>query len=151
MELFALICRDCDYRQEYTPEQVVSLMRPFGLFRRSDPKDLGSSSAVLGIARGGLSKMACPGCKEHSLHLTRVEEPAEEEWEVSRPCTDCGKPIESERLEALPNSQTCMACSRKSQAVMDEYCPRCGDRMVVRGGRSPGISRYALYCNTCRK
>ncbi len=154
MDIYCIRCKQCDFRQEFLTESLMQWFRPHGLFRRSTPADVATTSAVLAIANGGLPRVACPSCSQTSLAIGLVDEESDTNWNSTKPCESCGKPIEEERLEALPLSKVCMACSRKAASgqdnALDEFCPRCGDRLTVRGS-SAGISRYSLYCKTCRK
>jgi len=154
MDIYCIHCNACEFRQEFTLESLLQWLRPHGLFRRSTPADFPDSSAVLSVARSGLSRISCPACSKEKLGIQLLEEESDSSWNSCKPCESCGRPIEEERLEALPLSKICMACAKqggsKSAQALDEFCPRCGDRLTVRGSSS-GISRYSLYCKTCRK
>ncbi len=75
-----------------------------------------------------------------------------------RLCLICRRPINPERLEAMPATTRCVACQQKAEASSINSkqsgieCPRCAERglkspMVWRIARDPSITGYFLGCS----
>jgi RNA polymerase-binding transcription factor DksA len=79
------------------------------------------------------------------------------EWDgPAKVCAACGARIPPERIAIYPDMHLCAACQSKAERGQtpdghDDYCPRCGTRMIVRQRRGSGISAYEQTCPTCRR
>lgn len=99
---------------------------------------------------GAAERMTCPGCKQIGLVAGDTEE-VEDDWLAAVLCQQCRKPIDPERLDALPDAKFCLNCQQKSEsgsATEDEpdFCPKCGALMELRVSRGGGLTRYRLFC-----
>ncbi len=107
------------------------------------------------LFRSAASKFACPQCGAMGLVVRPASAEDDEAWGMARRCDDCGQPIARERLEALPAArlcaacQTCADCGQSSETA--DYCPKCGNAMVLRPTRRAGVTRYEVACPTCRR
>jgi len=58
-------------------------------------------------------------------------------------------------LEVFPHTRTCVTCQSREDLGKStgpaEYCPRCGNLMVVRQTRGAGLTRYVSTCPSCRR
>ena len=119
--------------------------------RGSDP----ALDLLTELFRSSSAKFACPKCGHAGLIVQDVpDEEDDEAWGMARACEVCKAPIPKERLEALPDTRTCVRCQQQSdrgEGPRDEqYCPRCGAIMTIRLARGPGITRYTQVCPSCR-
>lgn len=107
------------------------------------------------LFRISVAKYTCPKCGAADLEVTPVPEENDEDWGMARACEVCGRGIARERLEVFPSTKLCVECqSRADRGELTgaaEYCPRCGNLMVVRQTRSTGITRYVTACPKCRR
>jgi hypothetical protein len=121
------------------------------MLKREDARDL---DVLLQLARAAAGRLSCSECGG-SLTFDTVEE--RDEWELlSRECSACGVMIPAERLALFPASELCARCQERidggqSPDQHDDYCPRCGARMVVRRRRGEGIAGYEQVCPACRR
>ena len=111
-------------------------------------------SVLTEIFRDSLPRMSCPECEQVGLSVGIAD--ADADWGDAKACEGCGRPIEFERLEAVPDSVLCVACQRASETgdttVEQEYCDRCGSPMQLVPSRGAGLSRYVLRCSGgCRR
>ena len=108
------------------------------------------------LFRSAAGKFTCPTCQVVGLRVADVDDQEDdnEAWGMARACDVCGKPIASERLEALPDATLCTACQsgadRGESFSAAEYCPRCGNVMALRKTTS-GLTRYVMTCPQCRR
>ena len=96
------------------------------------------------------ANLSCPRCGEAGL-VTGSALEDHTAWPGEVPCSCCGKPIDSERLAALPGVTRCAACQGKTEAGKPvdsaDRCPRCGSLMkIVPEPRVRGV-RYVLRCS----
>jgi Zn finger protein HypA/HybF involved in hydrogenase expression len=105
------------------------------------------------LFRGLVDTIPCPHCGRQGGEIIADTEIDDEQWGEARKCQGCGVVIDPERLEILPDTFQCTACSRAGRTTMEdqrEFCPRCGGemRMVARGGG--GLAGYTMRCTNCR-
>lgn len=132
---------------------MLSRLRLVGVLRRdSDPEE----AIVLELMTDAVKRMTCPGCKAIGLKVSE-EDPADDEddWLAAVLCTVCRKPIDPERVEALPGTKQCVGCQGKEEAgeIEEEpdFCPKCGSLVEIRVSRGSGIARYKRFCTAgCR-
>ena len=101
-------------------------------------------------------QMTCPGCKvKGSLRATPsqnvLSEWDDDNWQAATLCDVCRKPIPLERLEAVPESNRCVACQDKAETGKlpedePEFCPKCGSLVELRVSRGSGLTRYKQFC-----
>ena len=103
---------------------------------------------MLELLNTALDRIRCSACGHSGMALQEIDE---QEWETTRKCAACGRPISAERLEALPDTANCAACAHAPDPAGDvDYCPKCGEVMSVVVGRGGGVTRYRLSCPACR-
>lgn len=151
-DLAELACPRCRHVSVCGPASMIDWLRRVKMVRRGaepEPDLLGE------LFRSAAAKFTCPECGTLGLVVRAVAEENDEEWGMARACEACGRPIARERLEVFPDSTLCVECqSRADRGEMTgakEYCPRCGNLMVVRQVRGSGVTRYVTACPKCRK
>jgi predicted RNA-binding Zn-ribbon protein involved in translation (DUF1610 family) len=111
------------------------------------------AALVSELFRVSADKFVCPQCGRTGLIARRRQPLDEEEWGMARRCAECGMEIPAERLEVFSNATLCAECQRKDErgelGKVEEYCPRCGDAMVMRQSQSGGITRWLMRCPRC--
>ena len=145
-------CPHCGADERLGPRELAGRLRVLGMLKREDERD---ADFLLQLARAAGRKLLCPKCGCGGVKV----EPADDrdEWgAASKPCAACGAMIPAERLELYPDSALCAACQHRvdrgqSPDRHDDFCPRCGSRMVVRQRRGSGIAAYELICPDCGK
>ena len=107
------------------------------------------------LFRVSAGKYACPKCGAVDLEVNSVPEENDEDWGMTRACEVCGRGIARERLEVFPSTKLCVECQTRADrgelTGAAEYCPRCGNLMVVGQSRAAGITRYVTACPKCRR
>ena len=76
----------------------------------------------------------------------------DEDWGEARRCCGCGVKIDPERLDILPDTTQCTACSaagKTGQSDEREFCPRCGSVMRLAQRRGSGLAGYSMRCESC--
>jgi Zn finger protein HypA/HybF involved in hydrogenase expression len=141
-------CNSCDWQRSCPDAQMVEMLRAI---RKVGVSKAPGSSILIEIFKNSLAEMLCPACGGQGLHVAVVAENDDEDWPEGKTCDGCGRPIEQERMEAVPDSTLCVACQKATEqgdtTVEQEYCEKCGSpvQLVLSGGR--GISRYVLRCS----
>jgi hypothetical protein len=141
-------CPACEWQRSCTDAQMVEMLRGIQkLGVRKAPAGL----VLVEVFRHSLPEIPCPSCGERGLRVAQGEADEDRDWQEAKACDGCGRPIEFERLEAVPDSTLCVGCQRASEAgdttVESEYCDRCGSPMQLVPSRGPGLSRYVLRCS----
>src|SRR5687768_11995015 len=101
-----LKCPHCAWSQVHGPGQIVERLRAAGILRSNSDATRDELSELL---RGVAGRLTCPACQWPGL----VAAPADDEptdWPEARLCDSCGRPIPSERLEAIPTATRCAGC-----------------------------------------
>jgi predicted RNA-binding Zn-ribbon protein involved in translation (DUF1610 family) len=105
------------------------------------------------LFRSAAGRFTCPGCQTVGL-TTRPLVDESDEWGMPRACESCGQPIARQRLEVFPQTRLCVACQaladRGQRDAPEDYCPRCGNVMILRPRLNQGLARYAMTCPKCR-
>lgn len=139
-------CAACGWGLVCGAKETAAWLRRRGLLRENSEATPDELEEIL---RGVAPRQACPQCQAVGLQVLTVNDDVD--WPEARLCEACRQPIAPERLEVFPNATRCTACERAEESgappQLDEYCPRCGSRMVVRAARSPGLARYELVCS----
>ncbi len=139
-------CPDCAWRQSCSDAHMVAMLRAI--------RELAASKSPEGeilreLFRHAAATLKCPECDHQGLQIG-ADVGEDDAWHEVRPCEMCGRPIEPERVEAISDATTCVACQRLAEQgnteVEHEYCPKCGSPMVVVPSRGRGISRYVFRC-----
>jgi predicted RNA-binding Zn-ribbon protein involved in translation (DUF1610 family) len=111
------------------------------------------TAIVTELFRVSAEKFVCPQCGRMGLLARKCEPLDEEEWGMARRCGECGKEIPPERLEIFPDATLCAECQGKDErgelGQAEEYCPRCGEAMVLRQSQGGGITRWLMRCPSC--
>jgi predicted RNA-binding Zn-ribbon protein involved in translation (DUF1610 family) len=149
-DTFELRCPDCSWQSICGLPQMVEQLQTHRLLRPQADRD---TAIIVELFRVSAVKLICPQCGRTGL-LTRRREPLdEEEWGMARRCAECGTAIPVERLEVFPDATLCAECQRKDErgelGQAEEFCPRCGDVMVLRQSQSGGITRWLMRCPSC--
>lgn len=140
-------CSLCDRKLFHAHLEAIRLLRSLGHLRR-EPKP--ATELVCSLLQSAQGSCPCGG----TVRWLAIADPFEAEFETGSPkkCEVCGSAIPIERLELFPDSTRCAGCQDKpapaSQRVEDDFCPQCGELMVMRTSRS-GISRYRWTCPRC--
>lgn len=122
------------------------------MLKRDDARDV---EFLLQLAKGATGRILCSSCGSGGVTVAIAEE--RDDWDApSKLCAACGAKIPPERLELFPQSDLCAACQQRidrggSPDQHDDYCPRCGSRMIVRQRRGSGIAGYEMICPDCRR
>ncbi|MDP6443760.1 MAG: hypothetical protein QGG36_14950 [Pirellulaceae bacterium] len=140
---FRIECRACQDSVAVTLAELVSRLRDAGMLLRDKEPAPEMIAALLPTAS---DKVSCGSCGAAGVSITPYEQM--DEWEDGRSCQRCGATIPPERLEIFPDSQTCAQCESAGGGDEREFCPRCGDLMVMKTS-SRGVTRYALVCRAC--
>ena len=145
-----LRCRSCGFRTVCGKDDLAARLRLVGQLRRDKEPD---EAIVAALLDEYAPLMTCPGCKAIGLVAEDADDEwsDEDDWQAAVLCEVCRKPIDPERLEALPETQRCTECQSKSEsgALEDEdpeFCPRCGSLVELRVSRGTGITRYKRFC-----
>lgn len=145
-------CPNCGRRESLRPEQMAAKLRTVGLLRRADDPE---PDLVAELFSAALARLRCEHCGNLGLALAEPEELAADDWGDPVPCERCGHPIPPERLELFPDSKLCVACQQKAEqgaaGGQVEYCPHCGDILQLRKSGGSGITRYTMFCPSCRR
>jgi predicted RNA-binding Zn-ribbon protein involved in translation (DUF1610 family) len=147
-----LTCSQCGYRTVRGITSMVEWLRGCRMVRRDAAPE---PELVPELFRSAAGKFVCPQCGAKGLAVGPVEDLDDAAWGMGRACDACGRPIDAERLAALPDTRLCVACQAKDDrgqtADEPEYCPRCGSLMAVRQTRGSGVTRYKQVCPQCRR
>ena len=150
-------CGRCGFVERLDMLELVERLRRLGMLKRGDPKrgdDL-ESQFLLEIAAAARERLTCSSCGLGGV-LVQLADERDEFEPALRPCAACGAAMPAERLELFPASELCAACQQRvdrgqSPDQHDDYCPRCGTRMVVRQRRGSGIAGYEMICPACNR
>ncbi len=116
--------------------------------------DQGDMDFLLQLANAARLRLVCPACGSGGLDL---EPDQDDDWDGAvKACAACGAAIPTERLELFPDSDLCAACQHQvdhgqTPDQHDDFCPRCGSRMIVRQRRASGLAAYEMICPACRR
>lgn len=142
-----LRCAACGWVECCGPPAILRWLQSAGLLRRNKSADVAEQVELLRVTA---PRLTCPTCGHTGLELTEHTDD-DRDWPGTRRCADCNRPIDPERVDALPNATLCAACQgkedREGGAGPVEYCPRCGSPMIVRRGGGTGITRYEQVCS----
>ena len=148
-------CAYCGHTEQLSQGQVVDRLRGLGMLKRENRGDTkGDANLLLQLADAARQQLTCSQCGKGGL---RIELASDDGWDApSKACAACGAAIPPERAELFPNSDLCAACqSRVEQGQSpdkhDEFCPRCGSRMIAAQRGRAGVSRYEMVCPDCRR
>jgi Zn finger protein HypA/HybF involved in hydrogenase expression len=142
-------CPQCAWCQSCNDAHMVAMLRSI---RKLAVNKAPAGGILRELFRHSLPELECPKCGHQGLRVG-AEVEADEDWQEveTRACDMCSRPIEPERLEAIPDAKTCVKCQRLSEEgnteVEAEYCEKCGSPMVVVPSRGRGISRYVMRCS----
>ena len=147
-----LACRSCGYTSVCGPGAMLDWLRKAKMVRRGvEPEP----DLLAELLRAAAPKLHCPQCGAAGLVVRPVAVENDEEWGMARACDACGRPIARDRLEVVPDATMCVDCQaradRGESATVAEYCPRCGNLMVVRQSRTAGVTRYVQACPKCHR
>lgn len=148
------ICRGCGGQSQLPMASVLTSLRQAGQFRREAKPDL---EIVLAILNGGefSGELACAKCQGTRAHWQEARD--DPDWNdlpgSTRPCGNCGSPIEAERLEVFPDADQCAACATgkkpaKPDRQVDDFCPDCGGLLTTKMERQR-VTRYVVCCTDC--
>lgn len=147
---FDLRCPHCQETKRVDRLELAAELRALGMLKRDDTRD---AAMLLQLAKAG--KLLCGACGSGGLNIEVAEEA--DEWDApTKSCAACGTMIPRERIAIYPDMDLCAACQSKAERgqtpdVHDDYCPRCGTRMIVRQRRGSGLAGYEQICPACRR
>jgi len=147
-----MVCGQCHARTAVTQTTMLAVVRGAGMLRREKEPDEAIVEELFGAA---LQQHPCPQCGAPGCTLEERDLGDDADWGLARKCVGCGKAILAERLEVIPDTTQCAACAANgppAEALTeDDFCPRCGSRMVTRQSGGAGVTRYQFVCSTgCR-
>jgi predicted RNA-binding Zn-ribbon protein involved in translation (DUF1610 family) len=122
------------------------------MLKRDDARE---PEMLLQLAHAAAARMLCRSCGSGGARVELV--PDADEWDgPAKECAACGARIPPERLELFPEMDLCATCQQQTERGQtpdehDDYCPRCGTRMIVRSRRGSGVAGYEQVCPACRK
>jgi RNA polymerase-binding transcription factor DksA len=149
-DTFELRCPGCSWQSICGVPQMVELLQKHRLLRPHADAD---KAIVIELFRVSAKNLVCPQCGRMGLLARKCEPLDEEEWGMARRCVECGTGIPAERLEVFPGATLCAECQRKDERgelkKVEEYCPRCGEVMVLRRSQGTGITRWLIRCPSC--
>lgn len=156
---FDLSCRKCSWRNLCGASAIVDWLLRARLIRPTAERDKEVTQEL--FLHSG-DKFRCPECGASGLVVSVSEgEGGSQSWEdgelwgEGRRCEECGRTIDAERLEAFPEGRLCVDCQRKVESGdlggIADYCPRCGNIMVLRRSGGEGLTRNKLVCPACRR
>lgn len=104
---------------------------------------------VLELYRTTAQTAKCNSCGKANIAIAPVADEFDDL--TPRRCNLCDTVIDTERLEVLPNVETCTPCAAnpKTQLQSSDFCAWCGDLMVLVSTRRRGITQYISRCNGC--
>jgi RNA polymerase-binding transcription factor DksA len=151
-----LACPACQWTEVCGPGAMLGWLRSVKMARRDTEPD---PELIAELFRSAVDRFECPECHAKGLIALASQADAEEQddeaWGMARICQGCQRPIPRERLEVFPNTRLCVDCQAKDdrgeQGGAAEYCPRCGNVMVLRQSSGAGLARYKMTCPSCRK
>jgi predicted RNA-binding Zn-ribbon protein involved in translation (DUF1610 family) len=148
-------CPHCAAEERLDVRELAGRLRTLGMLKREDERE---ADFLLQLARAAGTRLLCTACGCGGVKVEIADDEIaddHDEWEPrSTPCAACGAKIPPERLALFPESDLCAACQARidqgqSPDRHDDFCPRCGSRMVVRQRRSRGIAGYEQVCPDC--
>jgi hypothetical protein len=144
--LVELHCDACTWHALCGPREIESRLRSYGHLRRTKEPD---EALLRELLHGAAPQLVCPDCGMLGLRVAPYAD--DDDWAEARRCEACRKPIEPERLEALPGATRCLACQRQAESAPaeqfePEYCPRCGAPLILKVSQGAGTTRYKLFC-----
>ena len=143
-----LSCRACGWQTVGGADELAARLRLVGHLRReSEP----SEELIAELLQEAAPRMTCPVCKQIGIQVHEPEDlDHDSDWQSAVLCEACRKPIDPERLEALPETRRCTECQQKSESGVveeePEFCPRCGALLQLRVSRTGGLTRYRMFC-----
>jgi predicted RNA-binding Zn-ribbon protein involved in translation (DUF1610 family) len=141
-----LRCSACGWSEHCPPKVMLRWLQEAGMLRRNASA---SAAELRELLLATVSRLTCPECSSIGLHVARAAED-DIDWPGERRCEVCQKPIDAERLEALPHTRLCTTCQQGEERggpLSEDYCPRCGAPMIVRRAGGSGITRYEQVCS----
>lgn len=145
-----LTCTACGQREVAGPLQMLERLRAAGMLKREKEPDW---EVVRELFRTRSNVRRCAACGAATT-MRPAETEEDVDWGDRRACERCRTLIPPERLELFPKATLCAACQQLCDRTPDqadpEFCPRCGEIMLIRLSRSSGIARYVLQCPGCR-
>jgi predicted RNA-binding Zn-ribbon protein involved in translation (DUF1610 family) len=138
-----LRCPACAWRETCGLPGITAWLQRMGKIR---PGREPEPEILYELFRAAAPQMTCPGCGETGLLVTS----ADDGWDDPPRCAACSRPIDPQRLAAVPGATLCAACQGDVEqgrtASSDEFCPRCGAPMALRLSRRAGVARYVMAC-----
>ena len=148
--LFEVRCPDCRFVELWGLERALRELVRAG---RYHPRADFDPDMVRELFLIHIDKINCPECDRKGL-TAHIASKNTWSWADETCCEQCGKIIPPERLAALPGATLCVTCQtaieRGETLGPVEYCPRCGEIMVLKALASGGITRYERSCPRCR-
>lgn len=144
-------CPDCDWLQVAGRDEMH---RALVQAKLAKPGYIPDPELLTELLATAAPRLPCGGCGRPGIIIRPCAEDDEAQWEWAPVCELCKKPIPPERLEAIPDARTCVACQQKDErgeAAEVEYCPSCGSLMAYRTSRERGVTRYVLVCTAYPK
>jgi predicted RNA-binding Zn-ribbon protein involved in translation (DUF1610 family) len=149
---FVFRCAQCGHELPASVPDLENRLQAQGMLRRERETD---PALLLELAASAATSWSCPQCDTAGFAPELA--PEEDDWgRPQKRCAACGHLIPRERVDLFPDSDLCAVCQGKvddggSPDQHDDYCPRCGTRMIVRSSRRAGLSKYEMVCPSCRR
>jgi hypothetical protein len=142
-----LRCGGCLWHEVCGPAEMVGWLRKAGKIRQGKAME---PEILYEVFRSAASQFACRQCGRTGLSVSNAADEIGE-WPGMPTCAKCGRPIDKERIEALPRTTVCAACQRDSEHGVPkpdrDCCPRCGAPLEVRAIPQGNRTRYVLACS----
>ena len=142
-----LRCRKCLWSEVCGPAQMTSWLRSAGRIRAGREME---PEILFEVFRAAAGSFGCPKCGGLGLAVTGAAD-ERAEWPGVAACAKCGRPIGSERLEAVPGTTCCAACQNDQERGQErpdkDHCPRCGAPLEVRVLTQGDRTRYVMGCS----
>ena len=143
---FQITCQSCN---EQRVENVITMHQKLATLGKLTKQVEPEVELVLELFRTTPQTAKCNSCGKTNVAIAPVADEFDDL--APRRCNLCNTVIDAERLEVLPDVETCTACAAnpKTQMAASDYCALCGDLMVLVSTRRRGVTQYISRCNGC--
>ena len=147
-----LRCPRCHSSTSCGADEIANRLLVAGKLRRGSQPEW---EILVELFRAAAQSFGCDDCGAEGMIVGPADDGEDDgDWGGGKNCEACGRPIASERLQALPATTLCTDCASKEEAGESleprEFCPRCGAVMTLRQRTTGGLTRYQMICPGCR-
>jgi len=143
---FQITCQSCN---EQRVENVITMHQKLATLGKLTKQVEPEEGVLLELFRTTPQTAKCNSCGKASIAIAPVADEFDDL--APRRCNLCNMVIDAERLEVLPDVETCAPCAAnpKTQLNGSDFCALCGDLMALVSTRRRGITQYISRCNGC--